>query len=635
MNKVFIKTLICLAFIAGVIGFTACEDYLDKSPQSNIAQEVPFKNFKNFQGFTEELYNAIPLMSSHHYHNSFNFGEDDYLERSGSYNYYLSILFDQGDFWAWGSGASQNTSWFSNGGNTTNNTKEDKGNLWGLAWKAIRKANIGLENLGLMTGSTVEEKNLIAGQLYFFRAWNHFMLIQYWGGLPYIDRVLPADDPLRLPRLSYHECADKIAEDFQRAADLLPVNWDDTTVGKNTVGANRLRINKIMALAYLGKNYLWAGSPLMNKVSTGNASYNTEYCKKAADAFSQALSLAESTKFYDLAPFSQYTDLFYTRNQGNKLPGLKEAIFLENLAGYASRWRWNMVTNYRPTCLTPGGIKVYPAANYVTNYGMKNGYPIPDITSADAESGYDPQYPWKDRDPRFYKDIIYDGVQCTLTPRTATLNNKIVDIQYASLANDGVYRNFPNTARAAETGFILTKLCPPLNNQWDGYQENNVLVLSFMRLADVYLMYAEAAAVGYGSPLGKAGNYSLTALDAINKIRTRAGVEGIADKFTGQTEKFLSEVRRERAVELAFEGHRFVDLRRWLLLLERPYTLKTSLQFNRAVEDLDYKNPQNARVINVKEKVLIERQFGQKHYWFPFLKNDVNLYAEFEQNPGW
>ena len=139
------------------------------------------------------------------------------------------------------------------------------------------------------------------------------MLMQFWGGLPYVDEVLPSDEVLKRARLTYRETADKASEDFRKAAALLPLDWDETTVGKQTVGKNNIRINKIMALAYLGKNELWAGSPLMSgDVNAQTTAYNAELVKGAADAFAEVLDLCDKTKRYELADFANYTDIFYT-----------------------------------------------------------------------------------------------------------------------------------------------------------------------------------------------------------------------------------------------------------------------------------------------------------------------------------
>jgi hypothetical protein len=642
MNKYFNKTILAsIAFMLAIFGLSSCEDYLDKSPESDIDPQEVFGTYRNFQGFTDELYNCIPIMSNCDYHNSWNWGEDEYWEPTETRM--LANHIDNGNYWAW------NTAYYSwmktadiyNGGYTSSTNRFQKGRLWGLAWYGIRKANIGIANLDRMTGVTEEQKNVIAGQLYFFRGWFHFMLMQYWGGLVYIDNVIPADQAeFDATRLTYQQTADKAALDFQRAADLLPWDWKQTAVG---TGVNTTqRINKVMALSYLGKNWLWAGSPLMNKVSTGNAEYDKEYCKKAANAFAQVLQHCETTLQYELIPFSNYSDIFYRYKSGDKINGVEvtvgghvytEAIFMENLSEYTFRWRWNMVNDYRTPPLCGGGIKVYPTANYVTNYGMANGLPITNVTAKDDESGYDPEYPWRNRDPRFYNDIIFDAVKVS--------NAKKADnIQYASLQTGGLFRKFDRN-KHCETGFMNSKFTSKQVNDWDGFQEPNTMVLSFVRLADVYLMYAEAAAQGYDNPSAIADGgvgYALPAFEAVNKVRNRAGVDDVAAKFLGSVESFMGEVRRERAVELAFEGHRFTDLRRWLLLTQKPFTLKTAIDFDRdtkVASSVLYADPKNAHVLNLKERVLFERQLGEKHYWFPFEKKDVDIYPAFKQNPGW
>ena len=112
----------------------------------------------------------------------------------------------------------------------------------------------------------------------------------------------------------------------------------------------------------------------------------------------------------------------------------------------------------------------------------------------------------------------------------------------------------------------------------------------------------------------------------------------------------MDEIRRERAVELAFEGHRFNDLRRWKLLTVYPYNIKTRQLFDRVTQPdatidpetnalhpgLDITvDPKENEVKNWREEVIIERKLSAKHYWLPFKDDDVMIYPEFKQNPGW
>ena len=105
-------------------------------------------------------------------------------------------------------------------------------------------------------------------------------------------------------------------------------------------------------------------------------------------------------------------------------------------------------------------------------------------------------------------------------------------------------------------------------------------------------------------------------------------------KFTGSLDAFMGELRRERAVELAFESHRFNDLRRWLLLTEYPYNIKTSQEFVR-VGAFDNEDTTQNQVSGFSESVILTRNFSSKHYWLPLKESDTTLYLEFPQNPGW
>lgn len=622
----------CLALALGcsLALTTSCTDYLDKSPESDVSPEAAFKNFKNFQGFTEELYLCIPDFSKSYWTTCWNWGEDD-IQAVG-FDYLMGYKVDQGDFWGWQKEFDGWGACFMDQGDTFDPLAPDgrfKRGLWKAAWYGIRKANLGLENMDLMTAATQEEKNTIKGQLLFFRGWLHFQLMQYFGGLPYIDHAIAADQPMTLPRESCQACAEKAAKDFREAAELLPIDWDKSSVGRNTLGKNGFRINKITALAYEGKSLLWAASPLVKNCDdkmnvNGNAStydYDTNYAQQAAEALGELLALVETGQTqYKLVDFADYSDLFYTWNKNMLPPGSTENILRDIPTDAWQNSHFGVFTEFGGSILTGGKAASQPTANYVNYYGMKNGLPLDD-----PESGFDPTHPWKNRDPRFYHDIVYDGVKVVEGAIEPDAN------RYANLYTGGTYRDDINESR---TGYLLYKFIPMIANNYDMGETYNKLYIDvpYLRLADCYLMYAEAcAAVGGATASAKC---SLTALDAVNKIRERAGVAGVAAKFTGNKDKFMDEVRRERAVELAFEGHRFNDLRRWLLLDKAPYNKKTSQEFVRAGE-FDPKNPQNTEVSGFKEKTILTRHFTSKHWWMPLKKKDTSIYPEMFQNPGW
>ena len=619
----------CLALALGcsLALTTSCTDYLDKSPESDVSPEAAFKNFKNFQGFTEELYLCIPDFSKSYWTTCWNWGEDD-IQAVG-FDYLMGYKVDQGDFWGWQKEFDGWGACFMDQADTFNPNDRFSRGLWKGAWYGIRKANLGLENMDLMTAATQEEKNTIKGQLLFFRGWLHFQLMQYFGGLPYLDHSVAADQSMTLPRESCQACAEKAAKDFREAAELLPIDWDKSSVGRNTLGKNGFRINKITALAYEGKSLLWAASPLVKNCDdkmnvNGNAStydYDTNYAQQAAEALGELLALVETGQTqYKLVDFADYSDLFYTWNKNMLPPGSTENILRDIPADAWQNSHFGVFTEFGGSILTGGKAASQPTANYVNYYGMKNGLPLDD-----PESGFDPTHPWKNRDPRFYHDIVYDGVKVVEGAIEPDAN------RYANLYTGGTYRDDINESR---TGYLLYKFIPMIANNYDMGSTYNKLYIDvpYLRLADCYLMYAEAcAAVGGATAKAKC---SLTALDAVNKIRERAGVAGVAAKFTGNKDKFMDEVRRERAVELAFEGHRFNDLRRWLLLDKAPYNKKTSQEFVRAGE-FDPKNPQNTEVSGFKEKTILTRHFTSKHWWMPLKKKDTSIYPEMFQNPGW
>ncbi len=662
MKQNIIKFFCAVAFIGG---FGSCTDYLDKEPDSTVNPDEAFKNYTNFQGFVEEIYNCIPNKESNYWCVSFNWGDDEMMNTGGG-DTHLTAHIDLGDYRHWYNDQQS----FLHAG-TLDPTSHDKFNhSLEHAWYCIRKANYGLENFDKMVSATAEEKNLIKGQLLFFRAWWHEELMAFYGGMPYIDKVLDANEQFSYPRLSFQECAKRCAEDFRAAADLLPNDWDQTSTGRRTLGKNDINITKVCALGYLGKVLLWAASPLNENGAQIGAltngvtyKYNKELAAQAADALAEAIANVEAGRTpYALADFnysniydhtaeggskSNFSDIFRTTGQGWKMPGSCEAIMRGTVPQEGENGsNWNFTKTWGPKVngIVEHDVIIHqPTANYINYaYGMANGEPAYIVKNGkltiNPESGFDPTHPFKDRDPRFYHDIMFDGFKFLNTVPSEEKDKKY---QYLEMFTGGNMRPSGDPACAqtgSRTGYFCQKLVPHQANKYDGmYNWGGALqcYLPYMRVADLYLMYAEAGAAVQGADY-VSQKWGKSAVDAINVLRDRVGGGHVADKFIANQNLFMDEVRRERAAELAFEGFRWNDLQRWLLLTEAPYNQKTTQEFRR-VGNFNYAadDPRDAEVADWREEVIVTRKYSTKHYLFPLKENEVYLYEGYRQNPGW
>ncbi len=594
-NISFYVIFIMLIFLS-----TSCEEYLDKAPEADISEKDAFGNFTSFQGAVEELYNCVMDPDKGGAWNNYSFADENLNNKI--YN------FDIGNYWS-------NEGYFSGKGiNTTSNEGRNR-RVYEYAWYAIRKANLALAKLeedGLFEG-TQEEKDLLKGQALFFRGFFYFELGRYWGGMPYITRVLDPTESLineEFNRLTFQEMAVEMAKDFRAAADLLPNHWDETDAGQATLGHNMDRVNKFFALGYLGKALLYGASPMMNEEATGSDSYNTELCQQAAQAFGELLKLADDTGIYGLQPWDSYTDIFYRFNHA-KTGGI-ETIMNPTIYN-RSRIRWSTVGATVPSSfgLNSGSNADVPTHNIVKNFAMANGLPIDD-----PESGYDPNAPWTNLEPRFSKFIVKDGDRFS--------NVRSAD-RYAELYNGGRHRS--QISPPSVTGYYSRKFNGMDASFTVSRAGNLAAYVPYLRMADVYLMYAEAVLFSNGgSPSGSSSNYSMTAADAVNAVRNRAQLPDLTAKYTTSKNVFFEEIVRERAVELFMEGARFCDLRRWNRNGDPRYLEKTAIDFDRDPDG----NP-----INISERVVITRVAEKKHNWLPLPVSETKIYEGFPQNPGW
>jgi starch-binding outer membrane protein, SusD/RagB family len=601
MKKIY-KILIVITLVLSIT-FSSCMEFLDKTDLASVTSEEIFSNFFSYQGFVETMYSAIVIpqkATTNRVQNDMNDGDDMEVSwpavewANGNYMYLVNnmtvsyLYSDRTDH--------EKDLQFVVDNNSYPHT------VWG-GWRAIRAANLGIKNLEMLKGATEEQKDLLAGQCYFFRGYFHWEIMRAWGAIPYVDRFLYPDSDLKIPVLNFHETAEKVMADLELALDLLPIHWDMTAVGAELMPNNEGRLTKGMVLSFMAEVMLYCGSPMINGTVTKNYSYDIDYCKRSAAYAWELIKMAEEQGVYKLAPYDSISHIFYRMD--GKIGGLNEHIF-RGISRNNDRFKVSVLYNFQH--MGGGAHFGSPTANYVENYGMANGLPIDD-----PESGFNPASPFTGRDPRFYNDLRIDRDRILISRNDATA--------YAQLYVNGRDKGHPNSL----TGYGYKKFiglgANTIDNAWGTNGANYWVCVPRIRLAEIYLFYAEAANEAYG-PNGSHPGASLTAVQALNRVRNRAGVPDLHNKYTTSIEAFRERVWNERAVELAFEYKRWYDIRRWYVAHLPKHKLFYSLDFDK---DWTY----------FQKRLINTRTFDQKHYWLPFPTAQVNIYKDWPQNPGW
>tara|TARA_R110002096_G_scaffold358855_1_gene551949 strand:+ start:3005 stop:4933 length:1929 start_codon:yes stop_codon:yes gene_type:complete len=642
MKNYKIKILIILAFVFSF----SCEDYLDVAPDAVINEEVAFSTFRNAQGFVEEMYALVVSYEQQaHTFQDFLLGDDGFVDRptkasgdidAGRFN---DVIRDNFVYL----NNHLNSSYGSTGTNSANveninSFNRQRPGLYDGSLRGIRKANIAIKNvesvenggLDLMVNATQAEKEVILGQAYFFRAFFHNEIMKFWGRYPYIDKVLI--DDFRIPRPeTYREVALLANEDYKKAIELLPVDWDNESFGQLTRGENKGRLTKGTAYAFQGKNLLLAASPLMkgNNVTINTYDYDTELCDMAVDAFAGVLRLADQGRYRLAATLEELDEVFWKSPAPGAWPGGTEFMFSATGGSQVQAQRFMASGVNRAIHSNSAGFEVIsPTHNFIhNNFGMANGLSIEDdLSGVYGPTLYDPTKPFENRDPRFYKWHIIDGQ--IIDAGAGDPNHVAAQLWFESPSVKGFHRSTgaENIKIVNNTGYMWTKFFPKVDGKyhtrWNPIIGQYVGVRMHMRLTDVYLMYAEALHASKGATAAPA-SYSLTAEAAINLFRNRAGVPNVHPSIVTDNNKFMDELRRERTVELSYEAHRWVDIRRWGVAHLDKYRRKLALDF-----------PQDRS--NFTETLLVDRicEFP-KHYWLPFPVEQTQIYEGFPQNPGW
>ncbi len=435
-------------------------------------------------------------------------------------------------------------------------------------------------------------RDVVKGQVLFLRAMYNFELLKRFGGYPIVLKALQTDEDLNLPRNTYDECTNYIVGLCDEAAGLLPVAYATNQLGRATKGA---------ALALKARVLLYAASPLVNDPAKTadtpeNGKYDPAKWEKAAEAAAAVINLKNGTApAYELySATTGYDAFFYVLNPNKEIILSKMATAnntIERLNG--------------PVSITGGEGGTCPSLNLVNDYEMKTGVPFDWNNPAHAAT------PFANRDPRFDKSILFNGAKW--------MNNMTVE------TFDGGKDKLGN--KATRTGFYLRKFLN-VNARWNAPTGTTFHCFPLFRYGEVLLSYAEAMNEAYGSEADPKG-YGLTARSAVELIRKRAGLTGntnlSATVPAGDVAKMREAIRHERRIELAFEEHRHLDLRRW----------KTAEQvLNQPVMGLKIvKNGDGTFSYTPVE--VEERVFTPKMYFYPFPLEEVNRNNKLIQNMDW
>jgi hypothetical protein len=605
-----IYKIMIITLFASVL-FTGCEDYLDVPPDATLTEEDIFSSYETFQGFLDPCYALVQDANNNYLVGSANMGTESVTSSSAAATYRALNL----DYWS----LSQNGRSVYIGMSLAFNNKLKSDGLWQWWPIGCRIANISLANLELLTDATQEEKDLLEGQALFFRAYLNFVIANAYGTIPYLDELYNEDN-LRQPRhwtdeetgkKDYQAVSEKAARDLKRAAELLPVKWEDHNLGRITKGA---------AYALLSKVLLYAGSPLMNEVSGGSAEYDKDYMQRSAEAAAEVIKLG----VYALTPWGDgtgdnmgdgYRNMFTTID--GLVPHTEESIFQ----------RWVMADNrqgkgvfngkfgrvYSTGSLGGNGNCESPLMKYMDKFEMSDGTQYKPGKTADG--GYDDDLDKfnNQRDPRFDYNFRLHGEKIG---------------KYTTYFHDGGKGYHDNMVAP----FMMSKFWYPLADNQNKQFGKFMYTTPIIRLADVYLIYAEAVFEATGNANSSIGGV-LSALDAVNMVRDRVNMPLItADPAAYSTARtthgelssdhpFRLAVRNERCVELAYEGHYWSDLRRWkrLHLLEKQVW---RLQFDQSYT-------------SVSREIQQPYPVDLKHYWLPFPTEVTQMYEGWEQNPGW
>jgi hypothetical protein len=558
LMKKYFNIIFSITLILTLASCKKTINFLDKAPSVDVTEDVVFSSKTQLDIFVNTMYRYGVY--------SITTTRDNSLSTTRPVS---QLVYQQFSETASDEGESniifgQSNKYWNNGTVNSSNIVEAEDTRYFQRWISISQCNIIIERVNEVPDATDDYKKQVSGEAKFIRALNYMEMIKRYGGVPIVNKRIAVNDVTSIPRSSFEDCVNFIVKDCDDAiAAGLPLTQPSSLRGRAT---------SLAPMALKAKALLFAASPLFNTGSPylslgannklicyGNADVNR--WKLAADAARAALDVVESSGVYQLIDnpanrdpkySNPNTALGYTSGLGYPLaagnykqaweiPNNSEVIFAcqdNGVGGIGRIYQWPFENNY-PGVFgnTAGNYGVGVTQNFVSQYENKTtGLPQTWAGGSDLQTIYD------GLDPRFKQTVGFTGNYWN--------SQWPIIANFASTNGDPSKKGANYDAGGCPSEMWLKKFMPDaLFNGGAGV----VFTWPLLRVNELYLNYAEA--------LNEFSGPSQPVYDAVNKIRTRSAMPNLP---LGLNQAQLRDrIRHERMIELAFEDHRFWDVRRW------------------------------------------------------------------------
>lgn len=497
-----------------------------------------------------------------------------------------------------------------------NNIADQSGHyVWENAYKYIRACNLFLEQIENASAVDAAQKDRYKGEVHFLRAYLYQMLVSMYGGVPIITNVYGLNEDYSIPRNTYEECIKFISEECDKAAELIV----PTQKGRPTKGAALALKSRVLIHAasdLYNSNGSWAEGYAHPELIGYNGSDRTARWQAAKDAAKAVMDLG----IYELHKKDPAPTEDIAENYGEifLLKETSEDIFVKfTLQSMNSSLVMPNLNNGPNGYHLRGGNT--PLGQLIDDYQMADG------SEFDWNNPEHATKPYTNREPRFYSSILYDGAQWRQRP------DDLIGIDPIGVIQTGFVEQWNSTTNKIDiipgldtrqsptddwngsyTGYYIKKGIDPT---MDAQYFNQEVPWRFIRYTEILLNYAEAC-LGLGQE-EEAKVY-------INMIRKRAGLPPV----TESGEALLNSYRHERRIELAFEDHRFFDVRRWMIAPQAYTNAEGIYILHKLNQDKTTTTPTYEVIPSVQG-----RSWEDHFYFLPIKLDEMNKNEKLFQNP--